>query len=262
MISETVSTLPPLSTFWLGPSLGLVERACLRSALRQGHPVTLYSYGVPAGIPEGVEVRDAAAIVPEDRIILHDNGSPALFSNLFRYELQRRGAGTWIDADLYLLRPIESDAPHLFGWESPHTINTAVLRIPAESPLLRSLLAIFEERQVPPWLPLRYRWAARFRKWRTGRTGLSQMPWGTAGPKALTALLKERGLTSAALPPSIFYPVPWQEAAWIRDPRNRLEDRIGPDTIAVHLWNEHIRAWKELPAPSGTFLERLQREGA
>ena len=42
-----------------------------------------------------MELRDAAEILPESRIIRHKTGSVALFANWFRYELQRRGLGTW-----------------------------------------------------------------------------------------------------------------------------------------------------------------------
>lgn len=251
----------PLHTLWIGKSLGPIERACLRSAMRQGHAMILYCYDRPDCLPEGVEVRDASLILPRHRIVTHRNGSPALFANLFRYELQRRGIGTWIDTDIYLLQPIPAGKPFLFAWESSHKINTAVLRLPADSALLSALLKIFDEREVPFWIPLRERLAARFRRFRTGRTDLSRMPWGVAGPNALTALAKLHGLTDAALPTHIFYPVHWTDATWILRPETRLEDVICEDTIAVHLWNEAIREWKDLPAPPGSFLERLQREG-
>jgi hypothetical protein len=33
-------------------------------------------------------------------------------------------------------------------------------------------------------------------------------------------------------------------------------------TVTVHLWNERIKHFKEKPAPKGSFLARLQQEGA
>lgn len=133
------TVMPQCVTLWVGPRLGPVERACLRSVINQGHPLALYCYSVPDGVPSGVELRDAAKILPADAIIRHQSGSVALFANWFRYELQRLGAGTWVDCDVYLLAPLDGRSPYLFGEEAPGRINNGVLRLPSESPLLPSL---------------------------------------------------------------------------------------------------------------------------
>jgi hypothetical protein len=254
--------LEPCVTLWIGPRLGRVERACLRSALRQGHRVALYCYDQVADIPEGVEVRDAAAILPADSIIHHHSGSVALFANWFRYELQRREFGIWIDMDQYLVAPIETQRPHIFGWQDEGTIASGVLRIPGDSPLLPELIELFEERTIPFWLSRRQRVAAWLRRRATGRTGLSRMPWGSAGPRALTALARKHGLLGEALPVSAFYPMHYLEADWVRDPSRPPEAVLEAGTVGVHLWNEMIKAWKEEPAPAGSFLARLHAEGA
>ena len=256
------SLYPACVTLWIGPRLGLLERACLRSVLRQGHRLTLYCYEVPEGVPEGVEIADAGTIVPRSRVIRHRGGSASLFSNLFRYELQRRGLGTWVDADVYLLAPLDGESDYLLGCEAPGVINGAVLRLPADSPLLPPLIALFDEGEVPSWLPWRARLAARLRLAARGRTGLADMPWGTAGPKALSCLAARFGVADRALPVEVLYPVPWQEADWIVDPAASLDRKTGPRTVAVHLWNERIKAVKDRPAPPGSFLARLQAEGA
>jgi hypothetical protein len=256
-----VSAAERVNMLWIGPALGPVERACMRSVLRQGHKVTLWTYGHVDEVPDGVETADAGSVLPEAAIVRHKNGSPSLFSNRFRYALQRRGAGAWLDADVYLLRPLP-EAPLLLALEDERWINPAVLRLPSDSPLLGPLLALFEERTVPFWLPPRARIAARWRLWRTGRSNLGLMPWGVAGPKALTALARRHGLAAQALPAEAFNPVHWSEAGWILDPAQGMEDRVGPGTIGLHLWNEKIKGFKDAPAPAGSFLARLQREGA
>lgn len=253
--------LPRCATLWIGPELGAVERACLKSVLRQGHALTLYSYGRPVGVPDGVDVGDASDILPEHNIIRHRSGSPSLFSNWFRYELQRRELGTWIDCDVYLLSPLDGDSSYLFGEEEAGRINTGILRLPPDSPLLPPLLGLFEERSVPPWLPMKSRMAAYFRLLSSGRSGLSQMPWGSAGPKALSFLARKHGLGRWARPPEAFCPMRWQDALWITDPAMDLDDVIAPETIAVHLWNERIKAVKNSPSAPGSFLARLQAEG-
>jgi hypothetical protein len=246
---------------WIGPALGPVEVACLRSALRHGHEVALYAYESPAGLPEGVTLRDAAEIVPASRIVSHARGSFALFADLFRFELLRRGLGTWIDCDVYFLGALPP-GDWLMGREDEDgRIGTAVLRMPADSPVLPPLLALFDERKVPPWIGRRERARAHVRRWRTGRTGLARMPWGTAGPLGLTALARRHGLDRHALPTDALYPVHWSDADWICDPSRSLEQMTTPRTVAVHLFNHLIHRFKHAPAPPGSFLARLHEEG-
>lgn len=249
-------------SLWIGESLGLVERACLRSVLRQGHRVTLYCYGSVAGIPEGVVVEDAGQIIPEAEIFHHDAGSVGHFSDWFRYELQSRGLGTWIDTDVYLLRPLDEERAHLFGEQAPDVLNNAVLRLPKDSPILPELLQPFRERVTPAWLSMRVRLSAKLRELARGKADLGRLPWGSTGPQALTALACRYSLMSEALPADALYPVPWQKARWILDPQIALQDVVTERTVALHLWNECIRPFKDKPAPEGSFLHRLQREGA
>ena len=252
---------PPLCTLWIGPALGAVERACLRSGLAQGHAVTLYCYDVPCGVPSGIDVRDAAAVMPADRIIRHRTGSVALFSNMFRYALLKQGKGIWIDTDIYLLRPIPDD-DYVIGWQCRSWLNGAVLRIPDTAPLLDELQAMFDERSIPPWLPRRALVAAWCRRLMTGRSDIASMPWGTFGPAALTALCRRLNLLGLSSPPQIFYPAPYQQADWIFEPTDRTPDFVRPDTVAIRLWNERIKYRKAEKALPGSFLARLQAEGA
>lgn len=247
---------------WVGERLGSLERACMRSVMRRGHRLTLWSYNPPANVPEGVMVADADEILPESSVIRHyKSGSVALFSDWFRYELQRHGKGVWLDSDVYLLRPIP-DAEYLLTEFEPRLINGAVLKIPHDSPMLDDLLALFERDIIPWWLPLRARTAAHWRRITRGKADIARMPWGMAGPWALTAYARKHGVDCLAAAPELYSPVLWQEAAWISDPTQQLEARKGESTIAVHLWNERIKGFKDAPAPRGSFLARLQEEGA
>ncbi|HEY5724063.1 MAG TPA: glycosyltransferase [Allosphingosinicella sp.] len=248
------------NSLWLGPRLGPVEQACLLSVIRQGHEMALYCYEEPEGVPEGVLLLDAEEIVPRLEIVRPAGGGASLFSNRFRYELQRQGKGIWIDCDLYLVAPLDFERPHLFGWQSDDLINTAVFRCPPDSPLLGPLLGQFEGRKVPAWVSRRSRIAAHLRSIGSGKVDVGALPFGTTGPHALTAIARETGLSVEALPIETFYPVAWQDSAWIADPETRLEDRIGPGTVAVHLWNEQIKGIKDGDAPPGSFLARLREE--
>jgi hypothetical protein len=94
-----------------------------------------------------------------------------------------------------------------------------------------------------------------------GDAMLESLRWGELGPFALTARARRHSLASEALPQNVFYPVPWQDAGWIRDPGIALDDVVTEETVAVHLWNECIREFKDGPALEGSFLSRLQDEG-
>ena len=206
-------------------------------------------------------MQDASLILPESAVVRHRRGSVAPFSDWFRYELLKRGAGTWIDTDMYLLRPLDEEVEHLFGEERSGVINNAVLRLPASSPTLQELLAPFEG-TVPAWLPPRYRLTSHLRKWLGGAVDVGAMPWGTTGPAALTAAAAKFGLSAFALPPTAFYPVPWERAGWIIDPSLDLEQMVTTETVGIHLWNECIRDIKAQYPPEGSFLQRLWIEGA
>lgn len=250
------------NTLWVGGELTAVERACLQSFVTHGHRITLWCYKIPENAPPGVLIGDASQIFPADQIIRYRSGSVSLFSNRFRYELQRRSLGVWVDTDFYLLKPMPALPDYTFAWESEALIGTAVLRLPSDSELTASLLRIFTETVVPDWLPIRDRIRARLRLWRTGRTGLPQLPWGTAGPRAVTHYAHQYDLGSCALPTDMFYPVHWSRADWVLDPSISVDSMTTERTVGIHLWNEIIKSHKLAPAPRGSFLARLQEEGA
>lgn len=248
---------------WIGDRLGATERACIRSVLAQGHPVTLYRYGSLDGVPQGVDVADAAEILPQDQLIAHRSGSFALFSDRFRFELQRRGRGVWLDADVYLLQPIAvPDDGYLFGWSETDIVGAGVLALPRGSPIIAPVLRLFEQPYVPGWLRWPDRVRAHGRQLRSGRVDPAQLPWGVAGPLALTALARRFGVLAKAHPRHVFYPYGWREADWIFDPARRVEEFVQPGTAALHLYNFMIAKRKDAPAAPGSFMARLQREGA
>lgn len=246
---------------WIGDRLGPIERACMKSVLRQGHSLALYCYDTPAGVPEEVELLDASAVLPRSSIPVSWSHRSDLYSDWFRYEIQKRGLGTWLDLDVYLVGRLDLERPCLFGEYEPGKVNGAVLRLPPDSAMLSPLLEPFRENRIPDWLSARWRAEGWIRKTLTGKADLTRTPWGVTGPYALTAVMRRFGALGEALDPQVFYPVEWRRAAWIADPAIRLEDVITKDTVAIHLWNECIKTIKHAPAPAGSFLEQLQREG-
>lgn len=248
-------------TLWIGDELGALERACLRSLIRQGHGIALYSYRRPDGVPDGVEIRDAGSILPESKAFTGRNGSVAAFSDWFRYELLDRGLGTWVDTDVYLLKPLDSHRTFLFGEESAGILNNAILRLPSESPMISLLLEPFRKAGIPRGLSWRQRLPLLVRKFAKGQMDLRRLPWGSTGPLALTAVARRCGVMADALPSDVFFPVHWRRANWIVDPAVTLDELTSDRTVAIHLWNECIKDLKTRPAPEGSFLRRLQDEG-
>lgn len=243
---------PVCCALWVGPALGPLERTCLASFVEAGHPVDLYAYGAIDGVPAGVTRRDATEVLPRAALLRHRaTGSWSLGSNRFRYALLRRGRGVWIDCDLLCLRPLP-DAPYLFARETARRINGAVLRLPSTDPVLDDLEAIFTTpRFVPPFEPVRRRVLVALRHRLRRGYGLADMPWGVAGPRALTHYLARRGLAARALPAESFYPVSLRDAGALLAPDpSAVTRRLAPDTYCVHLWNQALRAQSTPPPPT------------
>lgn len=256
--------LPPLGTLWVEGRLGWLEQACLASAVAVGHPVTLYTYKDATGAPPGVDIRDAREIMPFERMVRHEaSGSWSLGSNLFRYEMQRRGAGIWIDADVYFLKPVRLEGrPVLFGWQKPGLVNGAVLWAAQDCPLMDRIFDyLAQEHIVPYWMPWRKRLPHELRR----RLGLRPLrlgehKWGVAGPRAITWAAGELDLLRHARPAEAFYPYGPKRARDAFDPGVDIMERTTPGTVAVHLWNEAIKELKRAPPPPGSFAARICAE--
>src|SRR3569623_1820592 len=58
--------------FWHGPPLSQLHFAAMRSFIDHGHRLRLYTYS-DRKVPDGVELRDAREVLPEDRLFLFQN---------------------------------------------------------------------------------------------------------------------------------------------------------------------------------------------
>lgn len=241
------SALPLVQSLWIGERLTALERLSLASFVRHGHPVDLYTYEAVAGVPDGVRVRDAGAILPASAIFRYGpesgggDGSVASFANLFRYTLLAARGGWWVDTDVVCLRPLDLTAAHCFGWQDDQRVNVAIMRTPPQSRLAVTL---------------------RDRAHALG----TNLLWGTSGPNLMTAVVRELEMTSDALAPDAFYPIHHSEAAslFAADPDGRVARRLdGPYT--VHFWNELARrngVDKDADHPASSPFERLKRATA
>lgn len=224
-----------------------------------GHTVRLHVYDEPKGVPADVTLVDANAIVPREKIIRHrKNGSLALFSDLYRYELMAREEGLWIDTDVLCIRPIVRTGEYVFGLETNNRINGAVLRVPANSAMLSELVGIFKEREwVPPWSDLKRKIKHRaFYKLKRDY-GVGHMSWGTAGPRAISYFAAKHDVSCQAQPVEAFYPIPASAAAAMFDPEQRLQDFVRPNSFCIHLWSDMIGKILASDPPKGSIMESI-----
>lgn len=198
------------------------ERICLTSFCGMGHEVSVFSYGT-LDLPANVRRVDARSILPKSAFFRIDAGPPshrgsvAPFANLFRYRMIRETGLTWIDTDVICLQRNWPDQPMLMAWQGPCLINNAVLRLPADHPLLDDAIE-----------------AAT----RMGRFTI----WAYTGPFLLTALVQQYELTESVLPSESFYPIHWAQAATLIEPLPpEMSIRWPRESYCVHLWNEHLR---------------------
>ena len=255
-------TLPRLNSLWVGRELKYLERLCLVSARAAGHEFVLWSYDPHElrGVPDGFEVRDAAEVMPRERLLRYrDNGSVALGANLWRIQLLAKGLGYWVDMDFIFLKALDFNDPYVFGWEHAGWINNALLRAPAESAFVRDLLAIPQPNVRPPWYGPRRSLQFWWRRLRERHIGLEDMPWGTYSAGLVTHCVKTNGLEAHARAPEVFYPVTWADAKMIYGPAAAVEALVTPQTLAVHMWHSRLEQLVNAPPPPGSYVEAMCR---
>jgi hypothetical protein len=235
-------SLPTIQMFWHGSPLSRVEQLSITSFRENGHAVDLYVYDDPGALPQGVQVRDAAEILPRSAVFLHRRtGSLGLFADWFRYRLLFERGGIWADTDVVCLRPFEYDNTEIFAWQDQRYINNAVLGLPAGHPLAKWLAQACEDpnRILPYDRPY-----MRLRKWRRRRlqgNHREDTGWGESGPKGLTQAAHYFGYAEHALPSWHFYPVPPEEHdVLFRGPNGSKPFELN-GSRAVHLWNNMLQ---------------------
>lgn len=253
--------LANICAIWIGPQLGAVHSACLRSFLELGHQVTLYSYGSPVDLPEGIVLADANQLMPEDLLFRHRKmGSLAFFSDLLRYELLSKELGLYVDCDVYCIQPIEV-ADYIFGWESEDFINNAILKLPMDCPALNELSSIRHKMNfIPPWSPFdkpRKRLTLQLKQL-FGKGRLQDLPWGTTGPRAVTHYILKHNLASNASPIDIFYPLAHSHIRSLIDPQLHIDDIITHRSRCIHLFNHALNSIVvESAIPTGCPLDQM-----
>jgi len=254
--------LDSLNSLWIGEQLGYVERLTMVSALSVGHPFTLYSYNPEklCNVPNGVDVRDANEVVPYETLGRYfEGGWAALGSDFFRYAMQAKGLGYWVDLDLYFIRPIDFHDDYVFGWEHETSIDGAVLRLPPDSGMVRELSDISHVNWRPPFYGLRKTFAFYWRRLTEGDLRPENYRWGTFGPTFLTYLAKKYRVLKLAKERSVFYPVRHRQAKLLCGPPEPVECQLTNETRTVHLWHSVLNWETRVSPPPGSYLEAACR---
>ena len=257
-----MSDLPTICSFWHG-ELTWLERMCIASFLEKGHAFALYAYHDVA-LPPGAERRDAATIIPQDRMFFYKRDrSPAVFADLFRLELMRREAGIWADCDVLCVKPLAGLPEYVFGVEESASVNNAVFRCPPDSELLSRLMAVFEPGAIPPGMPWWRRAEVIVRRAFGAALPAHEMQFGATGPWPLNYWVTKLGLGRYALPKPVFYPLDYGTANVLLDPGSTLE--VPAETLAIHLWHSALTkrgsGTMSMPRPDSFFARECGRLG-
>jgi len=235
------SALVDVNMFWHGPALSRLEQLCISSFVHHGHRVLLHVYEEPGGVPPGVTLCDAQAIIPREQVFIHaSTGSLAPFSDWFRYRLLHERGGLWADTDMVCLRPFIHPETMIFGWQDESTINNAVLGLPPR----HALAAVMIERCESPNRALPGdSWKIRRRKLQRRLLGHSaaNAAWGNSGPRGLTQAINEQNHTAAAVPFWHFYPISYANWHTVFDSSLRDNPGLTAGSHGLHLWNEMSR---------------------
>lgn len=231
-----------VNSFWDG-ELTLLETVCINSFLQHGVAYNLYVYDKPQNLPTGVTLRDAAAILPREKVFRYtagefNLGSIAGFTNLFRYTVIYQLGGWWIDTDVCLLKQFDFAETEVYFEESSTTesfyVSTSCFKAPPGSAIMQECLRRFAEKDV------------------------SQVVHGETGPRLLTAAILALDRRELVRGNQQVMPVPWWD--WQRLLYDESLALDGYD--AVHFWNAMIAAEKidkNSQFPPNAPFERLKR---
>jgi tetratricopeptide (TPR) repeat protein len=229
-------------TLWHGTTLTIYEELSIRSFLKCGHRVEVYSYG-DVTVPQGVQVCDANAILPRSKVFSYPGGiakgSFAAFSNLFRFKMLCDKGGIWADSDVLCLRPLHDLPAAAVGRVDNKWLNGAILKFSAGHPVCQELALKIE------------------------MLGCDLELGQTAG--LLTRTVAKNVALCHVLPVGAFYPIHSTETWRLLDPTELDKcEQLSRTSYCVHWWNAvltmAIGLPKEALPPVGSYLYNRAEE--
>lgn len=208
-----------IQSLWIGNTLSNNERLCLHSYAYHRQAFHLYAYNDIPGIPPGITVKDANAIIPAVHLFKDTYNSYASFADWFRLKLLQQQGGWWVDMDTVCLRPFDVTEAYCFSseWEFSRQgteVNNTYVKSPAGAPYLQALLDHVEQK-LNATRPVR---------------------WGEVGVYLFREVLHLSGdLAGYIREPAVFCPVNYFDLSALIC---KSDYTPGPETLAVHLWND------------------------
>jgi mannosyltransferase OCH1-like enzyme len=233
--------------FWVGPPLSFYEILSLKSFLGTGARVVLYAYDSDLRVPDGVELHDAADVLPIDVLHRYNAGHPdawARHSDLFRYVMLEKFGGWYADLDVVCLADRLPATDMYFGRAGETRVFAGLLKFPKGFPALREIIQ--EAEQILP---------------EAAGEVQSHRSRAVIGTPLLSRVLKRYGLDGRAAAMQDAYAVSYQEALSFFDPAQceALRERLEGSTF-THLWNSvwnRLRIPRDYGPPCGSFLDLL-----
>ena len=240
--------MPVANFFWALSPISLYDEFCIRSFVKNGFNVNLYSYDKKINI-DGVDVLDANEIINIKEIDKYNfsgyKKSPfSGLSNEFRYKLMRDKKGWWFDTDVFCLANVNqfvnldtNNTKFIAGFEKDRSVNVAVLKINDEK-IIHDLLS-----------------ELKFKK--------KKLNWGDLGPKLFTDVLIKNNSINEAKQKNLFYSINYENFMLPLLPSKNLDTKnLLRNSLVCHLYNEIQKRHgipKNIPPPKGSFLyEKFQ----
>lgn len=241
------ATLPIIQSLWIGESLTVMEKLSISSFLQKGHPFHLYVYDKVEGIPDGTLIKDAAEILPPEKIFKYkDRDSYSGFSNLFRYKLLLERGNYWVDMDMVCLKPFSYDKDYVFSAQRPQentqkkpgfftrffqkafTIEEKAMQAVNKLEVCSCIIKTPANSQI-----MDYCYNESLKK------DPDTLKWGQTGPDLLTEAVKKFAMAQFVNDPEIFCPVNWWNWEQLLNPQSEMN--LLENSTGVHLWNEMWR---------------------
>ena len=216
-----------VQSLWIG-KFTTMERLCALSFLKNGHSFHLYTYGKVEGVPAGVVVRDANAILPEKVTRLFPSLQQA--ADFFRVALLLQRGGWWVDMDTVCLKPFDFTATYVFGASTVDSIiPNSPMKVPSNSPMMQYWFDFIN---------------------RMGVMELSTLPFQSIGPDFLGRAVPKFGLKEFVQPRTVFDPIRWDRTSLLVDPNAKWDLT---HSYAIHLchaaWNNGHEAFAHAVSP-------------
>jgi hypothetical protein len=226
-----------IRTFWQGGVPSPYQRLSFKSFADRGCRVEVFSYDPSVTLPRYVVRRDAADVLPPERVLrfLPAHGQFAVNIDHFRYALLAKLGGWWIDPDVVLLGDaLPRDEIFLAGPDHFGLLSTAVLKFPPQHPV--------------PMI------AEEF----AAANASAIEDWSKAGAPFFTELVERHGLSSLIRDIASVAPIARPEVLRMFAPREDAYAAIGADFLDLHYdaWLQ-ARVTGEAAPPDGSLLHHL-----